>query len=69
MKTDTAREPITIALRISIEIDPTEWSEEYGVAPSQVRADVRQYVETALYDMPVRPIKVHVATRSANGTG
>lgn len=34
-----------IALRLTVEVDPDEWAEEYQIERSEVREDVRRYVE------------------------
>ncbi len=49
-----------IAMQVTIEVDPDVWAAEYGVDKTEVRADVKLYVQSALYDMPVRPRLVTV---------
>lgn len=49
-----------IAMTITIEIDADAWAAEYGIDRSEVREDVRRYVSTTLYAMPVEPTNVTV---------
>lgn len=45
----------------TIEIDPQEWADAYGLDPKAVRAiqdDVRAAVLNAVQQMPVAPVKV-----------
>lgn len=49
-----------IAIRITVDIDADEWINEYGVDRDEVRADVRRYIETAIWEMPVGPNDVLV---------
>lgn len=50
-----------IRMTVTLDIDTQSWADEYGVEPSEVRADVRAYVQSALYGMPVAPNAVTVA--------
>lgn len=52
---DAPRNRPTIPIRVTLEVDPVAWSEEYGVRLDRaaVRADVLSYVRTSLDAAPV----------------
>jgi hypothetical protein len=49
---------VKIAVNMTVEIDAGEWCLEYGVDREHLRDDVRTYIKSALFDMPVGAISV-----------
>lgn len=47
-----------VRIQITVDVDTEAWSEEYGVAPQDVRSDVQNYVREAVANAPVPMIAV-----------
>jgi hypothetical protein len=49
-----------IALRVILEIDVDAWVDEYGCEKAEVPTNVRSYIKSALYSMPVQSKTVEI---------
>ena len=41
-----------ISITLTIDVDPDEWADNYGIEKSEVREDVKTYVRTAVQQAP-----------------
>jgi hypothetical protein len=39
-----------ITATVTVEVSGTAWASEYGLVPSEVRADVKSYIQTMLQE-------------------
>jgi hypothetical protein len=43
---------VKVQIKVTVEVDPQQWADEYGCERSEVREDVRSYFTDAIQSSP-----------------
>lgn len=53
-----------ISITLTIDVDPNEWAENYGIDKSEVREDVKTYVHSTVQGAPgMQDVEAEVRVR------